>query len=141
MVNAVNRLSAWRIFCGFMAACVLAVPAASANDRVSTDNVTARLVVEAGQVVPGDTVAVMLHQTIREHWHTYWKNPGDSGQETAIEWTLPDNADVGPIQWMAPDRIEFAGLVNHGYSDQVGLISDITVPADWPAGTDFPVQA
>ncbi len=129
-------------FFGLALAFLLSSPAVhAAGDRVQTDNVTARLIASAVRVMPGDTVSVMLHQEIREGWHTYWKNPGDSGQETAIEWTLPDSAAVSPIHWAAPDRIEFAGLVNHGYSNSVGMISDITVPADWPRGTAFPVKA
>ncbi|MEX2617051.1 MAG: thioredoxin family protein [Alphaproteobacteria bacterium] len=119
-----------------------ASPAVRASvDTVRTDNVTARLVASAERVKPGDTVSVMLHQDIRDGWHTYWKNPGDSGQEIALEWSLPEGAVATPIRWAAPERIEFAGLVNHGYSGRVGLISDITVPADWPAGTAFPVKA
>lgn len=131
-----------RVLCLLALAILLVAPGVrAAVDTVRTDNVTARLVASLEQVKPGDTVSVMLHQDIREGWHTYWKNPGDSGQETAIEWSLPEGASAAPIQWAAPDRIEFAGLVNHGYSNRVGLISDITVPADWPEGTAFPVKA
>ncbi|MDA0661818.1 MAG: protein-disulfide reductase DsbD family protein [Proteobacteria bacterium] len=131
-----------RVLCLLALAILLVAPGVrAAVDTVRTDNVTARLVASVEQVKPGNTVSVMLHQDIREGWHTYWKNPGDSGQETAIEWSLPEGASAAPIQWAAPDRIEFAELVNHGYSNRVGLISDITVPADWPEGTAFSVKA
>jgi thiol:disulfide interchange protein DsbD len=32
-------------------------------------------------------------------------------------------------------------LVNYGYSNHVGLITHITVPANWPVGTPFPLSA
>jgi thiol:disulfide interchange protein DsbD len=125
-----------------MLAVLLGANVAAAQDAVvRTDNVTAELVAEAAQARPGDTVAILLQQTIRPKWHTYWINPGDSGQETAIAWDLPAGARAGPIQWPAPERIEYGPLVNYGYSDKAGLISMITVPQDWPAGEPFPVRA
>lgn len=111
------------------------------GNTVRTDNVTVELIPVAAEVAPGDTVEVLLQQTIRPKWHTYWQNPGDSGQETAIQWTLPPGASAGPIAWAAPERIEYGPLVNYGYSDRVGLLSELTVPADWPAGKPFPVEA
>ncbi len=101
----------------------------------------ARLVTEHDVVQPGQRVAVMLHQTIRSGWHTYWLNPGDSGQPTQIEWQLPAGAVASPIQWPTPEPIRVGPLVNYGYSGSVGLISTVTVPADWPVGTSFPLTA
>lgn len=108
---------------------------------VKTDNVTARLVTEDSVVQPGQRIAVMLHQTIRTGWHTYWLNPGDSGQPTAITWKLPEGATAEPIQWATPQPIKVGPLVNYGYSDSVGLITTITVPTNWSAGTPFPLTA
>ena len=64
-------------------------------DPVSTENVTARLVAESDTVAPGGQVAVLLHLEIREGWHTYWRNPGDTGLPTKLEWQI-EGAEVGP---------------------------------------------
>ena len=40
-----------------------------------------------------------------EGWHTYWKNPGDAGSPTKIEWQLPTGISAGEIQWPLPHRI------------------------------------
>jgi DsbC/DsbD-like thiol-disulfide interchange protein len=32
------------------------------------------------------------------HWHTYWKNPGDSGLPTTLQWTLPAGTQAGDIR-------------------------------------------
>ena len=105
-----------------------------------TDNVAIRVLSENSAVVPGERMAVLLQQTIRPHWHTYWQNPGDSGQPTAIKWELPAGAEASPIQWAAPQRIDIGVLTNYGYSDQVGLLSEISVPASWPVGQVFPIK-
>jgi thiol:disulfide interchange protein len=48
-------------------------------------------------------------------WHTYWRNPGDSGEAPKITWTLPDGVVAGDIEWPIPDEIAVAHLINYGY--------------------------
>ena len=53
---------------------------------VQTDNVRAELLADVSAVKPGEPFWVGLRQTIRPKWHTYWKNPGESGLPTEIAW-------------------------------------------------------
>ena len=66
-------------------------------------------------------------------WHTYWRNPGDSGLPTTIAWKLPDGVGVGAIQWPAPHALPTGPLVNYGYEGEVLLLTGITVPRDAPS--------
>ena len=43
----------------------------------------------AAALVPGETNTVALRLKIRDRWHTYWRNPGDSGLPTTLDWKLP----------------------------------------------------
>ena len=52
--------------------------------------VQASFIAEHGAVAPGGKVTVALRELIRENWHTYWVNPGDSGAPTIINWQLPE---------------------------------------------------
>jgi thiol:disulfide interchange protein DsbD len=74
---------------------------ASAQDPSATEtpHVKARLVAETEGVQPGGTVSVALRLDIIEHWHTYWIYAGDSGEGTAIDWTLPEGVTAGPLQF------------------------------------------
>jgi len=130
----------WR---GAMIALLMACgwQAHAADAVVKTDNVAARLVSEHNVVQPGQHLAVMLHQTIRSGWHTYWINPGDSGQPTAITWNLPAGVTADAIQWPTPHPVKVGPLVNYGYSDSVGLISTVNVPENWPVGTPLTITA
>ncbi|GAA0368667.1 thioredoxin family protein [Bowmanella denitrificans] len=78
------------------------------------------------------------------HWHTYWQNPGDSGEPPSLQWTLPDGVSAGHIQWPLPGKIPVAHLVNYGYEganllmvpisvaeDLVGLQLDLQVSVSW----------
>ncbi len=114
---------------------------AAASYSVTTPHLSAKLVAEQSAVRPGDVLGIALDQKIQPHWHTYWLNPGDSGQAPKLDWKLPAGAEAGPIQWPAPDRVPLGPLLNYGYSDRSVLLTDIRVPADWPVGTPFPVRA
>src|ERR1700758_2927207 len=49
---------------------------------VDTGHLQAELVAQTAGVAPGGTVYVAIRQNILKGWHTYWRNPGDSGQAT-----------------------------------------------------------
>src|SRR5438270_13705104 len=37
-------------------------------------------------------------------WHTYWRNPGDSGVPPRFEFTKSENIEAGPASWPAPTK-------------------------------------
>ncbi len=109
---------------------LLATGPAFAQSVVQTDNVRAELVSEAATVKPGEPFWVGLRQTIRPKWHTYWKNPGESGLPTEIAWTLPAGAKADPIVWPTPSLFDIGGITNYGFKDEAMLLVRITPPAD-----------
>lgn len=97
---------------------------------METDNVKAELLADVSTVKPGEPFWVALRQTIRPKWHTYWKNPGESGLPTEIAWTLPPGAKADPIVWPTPILFEIGGITNYGFKDEATLLVRITPPAD-----------
>ncbi|HMJ98089.1 MAG TPA: protein-disulfide reductase DsbD domain-containing protein [Reyranella sp.] len=97
---------------------------------VQTDNVRAELLADAAAVKPGEPFWVGLRQTIRPKWHTYWKNPGESGLPTEIKWTLPQGVKADPIVWPAPHLYDIGGVINYGFQNEAMLLVRITPPAD-----------
>lgn len=112
-----------------------------AAEQSATEQVSARLVAETTAVYPGAEIYLGVQQIIIPHWHTYWSNPGDSGNATTIAWTLPPGATVSDILWPAPSRISMGPITNYGYEDEVTLLSRIRVPDDIRPGAQFPVRA
>lgn len=96
--------------------------------------VHARLVAEDKAVAPVGTVTVALEEKIAPGWHTYWKNPGDAGAPTEIEWTLPAGWKAGPIQWPRPKRLPVGPLMDYGYEGTPWLLASLTAPADAAPG-------
>ena len=110
-----------------------AIPAL-AGSATNPHPVTARLLPELSAIARGATLWVDLHLDIAPGWHTYWRNPGDSGLPTEIAWTLPAGFDAGDIVWPVPERFVVEGLGNYGYRDTVDLLIPITVGQDVKPG-------
>jgi thiol:disulfide interchange protein DsbD len=77
---------------------------------------------------PGQPFEVGLQFKMTPGWHVYWRNPGDSGQEIRVRWSLPAGWKASPLRWPAPKVIEDAGIFNYGYEDSVTLLSTLTPP-------------
>jgi thiol:disulfide interchange protein/DsbC/DsbD-like thiol-disulfide interchange protein len=124
---------------GFALIAGLAAPAA-AQIGEKRPLVRVELIAEHTAARRGETLTIALRQTITPGWHTYWQNPGDSGEPTAIDWNLPAGIQAGPIQWPLPEAIPVGPLTNYGYSDSLLLLTDIAVPHDAP-GQSLNLQA
>ena len=102
---------------------------------VQTEQVRAELVAHAPDgVAPGKTVWVGLQLQHQPHWHTYWKNPGDSGLPTTLQWTVPTGVTAGDIAWPTPQRIAVGNLANYGYEGTVLLPVPLTMAPTWAPG-------
>src|SRR6476660_4787986 len=89
------------------------VAAESKEGLVAATLLCDRASIEAGK--PFD-VGVLLK--IKPGWHVYWKNPGDSGIATSVDFKLPEGFSAGEAQFPVPQRIEApGGIVNYGYTN------------------------
>jgi thiol:disulfide interchange protein DsbD len=74
-------------------------------------------------------------------WHTYWKNPGNSGMPTQITWNLPEGFHAGEIQWPSPQKFESNELVSFGYEGEAFLLTEINVADMVKPGTRVEIAA
>lgn len=95
---------------------------------------TARLVLSHESARPGETITAGVHLKMDKGWHTYWRNGGDSGMPTSIEWSLPKGVTTGEIQWPLPEKYSIKDETTFIYHDDVVLLVPITLAADAPAG-------
>ena len=86
------------LLCGSLAQAQLPKPGKNA--------IAASLTAESPSIAPGETITLALVMKPDPGWHGYWKNPGDSGIETQIDWQLPAGLSAGPIQYPVPGRLD-----------------------------------
>ncbi|MFC5420506.1 protein-disulfide reductase DsbD family protein [Bosea eneae] len=144
IATSLPRRTASRLLHRASLALTLLAPApllAAESVAVTSPRVTATLLSSRDAVAPGERFQVALTQKLAPGWHSYWQNPGDSGEATRIEWTLPEGVNAGAIQWPAPKAIRVEPLVNFGFEDNVVLPVEISIPANAKPGETLTLSA
>lgn len=113
---------------------LLGFAAPAAAQDTAENLVQIRLVPEKTHVSSGEEILIGIEQSIKPHWHTYWRNPGDSGTAPRVKWILPNGFEVGDIQWPTPKKLPYGPLVNYGYEGTAALLQNLKVPKDIPEG-------
>ena len=109
---------------------IISLPSHAIESDVSTHpHISVSLVSEDSHLIKGQTHRIALKLQPDDGWHTYWKNPGDTGQPTTMEWNLPEGFIAGEIDWPIPERIKYRGLVNYGYHGTIFLPVNLSVPS------------
>jgi DsbC/DsbD-like thiol-disulfide interchange protein len=110
----------------------IALAQGNAKSVVMTERVRAELMAHAPDgVTPGKEVWVGLQLQHQPEWHTYWKNSGDSGLPTQLQWTLPPGVVAGEIAWPTPKKIPIGNLANYGYEGTVLLPVPLKITPDF----------
>ena len=108
---------------------------------VSSAQTSARLIAWAPKgITAGETVWLGLEMTHQPHWHTYWKNSGDSGLPTELAWTLPTGWNAGELAWPTPKKFQLGPLANYGFDGTVLLPTPVQISEPLPTGSDFTVK-
>ena len=103
----------------------------SSAEIVDTGHARISLIKDHSDFVPGTSINIGLKVSMDKGWHTYWRNPGDSGGPIEIDWNLPKGFSVSDIKWPLPKKIEYPPLMTYGYEDFVIYPMVLTIPADY----------
>lgn len=79
-------------------------------------------------VQPGKVISAGLRLSTEAGWHTYWRNPGESGSPTTVEWTSPEGLVSTPLEGPAPEKLTIGGILTLAYHGEVILLTSLTVP-------------
>src|SRR5438874_10244299 len=104
--------------------------------------VKAQLVANTTAIQPGQPFELGVLFRIAPGWHIYWKNAGDAGAPTTVEFKLADGFKVDALKFPAPFRFEMPGpIISFGYDDEVMLLATVTPPKNIAAGAKVPISA
>ncbi len=68
--------------------------------------------------LPNGAIQTQLKQTLPKGWHTYWKNPGDSGAKASIKAQTP-GIEFGNLEFPKPTIIPVDPFITYGYKNKV----------------------
>lgn len=103
----------------------------SFSDPVDTGHARISLIKDHSDFVPGTSINIGLKVSMDDGWHTYWKNPGDSGGPIELNWDLPTGFSVSDVQWPLPEKIEYPPLMTYGYEDFVIYPMVLSIPENY----------
>jgi thiol:disulfide interchange protein len=86
-------------------------------EAVNTGHAKASLVADTTQ--SDEFFYVGLKLDMDPGWHTYWKNPGDSGGPFSIMWNHGMDIIIEDVSWPTPEIIPYDPLITYGYKDFV----------------------
>jgi thiol:disulfide interchange protein/DsbC/DsbD-like thiol-disulfide interchange protein len=115
---------------------LLALAAPAVAGTPAGKHVKPSLLAEVESIQPGRPFSVGIRLQMAEGWHTYWKNPADSGLPTRMTWRLPEGFQAGPLQWPFPGRLAAPPLMSYGYEGDVLLPVAITPPQTLSPGSE-----
>ena len=108
---------------------------ASGSSRKSA-HTAVRLLADVQSIQPGTRFTVGILMTMDLGWHTYWKNAGEAGLPTSVEWKLPEGITAGEIQWPLPDKhVESGDILTFGYADENMLLVPMVASPSLKPGT------
>ncbi|WP_448585030.1 protein-disulfide reductase DsbD family protein [Thermaurantiacus sp.] len=119
-----------RAFLVLAAGLAPAVSPAAAAPVAEQPHTRVELLVETREPAPGRPFTIGIALTPKPGWHTYWKNPGDSGIETRARWQAPPGTRVSPLRYPVPKPFLVAGIMNHVFEGEAVLLADVTLPKD-----------
>ena len=104
--------------------------------------VKAKLVSDVITVKPGESFNLGVLFDIEPGWHIYWKNPGDTGLPTEVNFIVPANYKVGELNWPPPSTFKNSrGGSDYGYENTVLLWIDVKVPTSAKVDSKITLQS
>ena len=85
----------------------------------------ARLVATHTGISDSEPTYIALQILLEPDWHTYWKNPGDSGAAPILTITAPEEVKVSGAIFPLPQRFDTPPLTTIGYEKQVFFLFQV----------------
>ena len=119
----------------------LAVMGMSGQAKDFSPHSSVTLMTDASVVAPGVPFWAAFQIKLDPHWHTYWKNPGDSGTPTDVRWSLA-GANIAPkLEYPVPSALLADDLTIYGYEGQPIFLARITPPKNAKIGQTLRLKA
>lgn len=137
------RTTLFRTWLTRLAVAILALMAsampAQAQSSAKSDHAEVTLLMERSAATPDEGFLGALQLKLKDGWHVYWVNAGDSGLAPSVTWASSPSVTAGAFRFPTPEAIPLATLMNYGYQHEVTLPFDIKISADAKPGEQLTI--
>ncbi|HEX9667300.1 MAG TPA: protein-disulfide reductase DsbD domain-containing protein [Thermodesulfobacteriota bacterium] len=104
--------------------------------------VKTELIADVSRIKAGEAFKIGVRFKIEPNWHIYWKNPGDSGLPTSVNFVVPHGFIVGDLRWPIPMIFKRPGdIEDFGYEASLLLFAEVKTPSDLSNNETIPIKA
>ena len=122
----------------FLSLILLSSEALLENKYVAS-NSSIEVIPEKNVIANESEIFLIVRFNLDKDWHTYWINPGDSGDPASFDWDLPEGFNISKPTWPTPELIPYPPLTTFGYTDELKLLFKLSLPEQFDAINKFSV--
>ena len=124
----------------FLSLILLSTEAISENKYVAS-NSSFEVIPERNVIGNESEIFLVVRFNLDKDWHTYWINPGDSGDPASFNWDLPEGFNISKPIWPTPELIPYPPLTTFGYTDELKLLFKLSLPKQFDPINKFSVKS
>ena len=98
------------------------------ENKFYASNSSFEVIPEKNVIANESEIFLIVKFNLDKDWHTYWINPGDSGDPASFNWELPNGFNISEPIWPTPELIPYPPLTTFGYTDELKLLFKLSLP-------------
>ncbi len=109
------------------------------DNKYVASNSSFEVIPEKNVISNESEIFLIVRFNLDKNWHTYWINPGDSGDPASFNWDLPEGFNISKPIWPTPELIPYPPLTTFGYTDELKLLFKLSLPKEFDEISKFSV--
>ena len=109
------------------------------ENKFFASNSSFEVIPEKNVIANESEIFLIVKFNLDKDWHTYWINPGDSGDPASFNWELPNGFNISEPIWPTPELIPYPPLTTFGYTDELKLLFKLSLPEQFDPINKFSV--
>ena len=109
------------------------------ENKFFASNSSFEVIPEKNVIANESEIFLIVKFNLDKDWHTYWINPGDSGDPASFNWELPEGFNISEPIWPTPELIPYPPLTTFGYTDELKLLFKLSLPKQFDPINKFSV--
>jgi len=111
------------------------------ENKYLASNSSFEVIPEKNFIANESEIFLIVRFNLDKDWHTYWINPGDSGDPASFNWNLPKGFNISEPIWPTPELIPYPPLTTFGYTNELKLLFKLSLPNQFDEVNNFSLKS